>query len=189
MKMITRLSQKVSFQFLTKILLGNCVFLSLILISCRTVQPESYSKHENCLTSLITIDFNIAPNKVENIIGMHYEDYIHYYLPATLIQINGTDSAVFKPVFPVLYENFEIKNINGEDKNYLKAEYDYSLVFDAENYERDYLLLPNTSIQDTFDLSSQIRLRESESDTLLIRMFGKLEKKRIYTRWDTLIVN
>ncbi len=137
----------------------------------------------------VRLDFNILPKAV-SFEGMKVMEYINSELLTTVRHTNLTNYSLrlYHHNF-IIFENYEIKNINGERKDNLLHGYDYSIVFDPDDpYYASIMLEPKGFIMDTLNIIRDFRFDLAEPDTFLIRIKKYQDENFIYSNWDTLIV-
>jgi len=170
------------------LVLVSCV-CSFLLASCVLKKTSIPSNQYNSEES-IRLDFDIILKEVENMKGMKIMDYRNHELLATLKQTNQSSATikVETPAF-IVYENYEIINVRGANRDSLIGHYDYSIVFDPETYN-DFIvsLPPNHFSIDTVNLVNDFNFYLSGPDTLLIRIKKHHLEDYIYSNWDTLII-
>lgn len=173
--------------------------LSYILIALALIQLTACGvKKGNTLTTLndkmqdnqsVKLDFNILPKAV-SFEGMKVMEYIKSELLATVKHSNITNESIELYDYSfIIFENYEIKNVNGEHKeDSLLRHYDYSITFDPDTYDSPSIMLANEFIMDTVNLIRDFRFDLAAQDTFLIRVKKRYDEDFIYSNWDTLII-
>ena len=162
-------------------------FLTLLLSACF---PNKAAINPNQNSEKVKLEFEILTDEIliDALDKDRVINYIKSEILATLKQTNQSNELVTLDNF-IIYENFEITDLNKQSKEDLIAHYDYSIVFDPETYEDDNPeIKPNDATIDTLNLVSNFRFYKSDADTLLIRIKKTYFEKEIYSNWDTLIV-
>jgi len=168
------------------------ITLMLIQLTSCGIRKENTTTLNNRIedNQSVKLDFNILPKEV-SFRGMKVMEYIESELLATIKHANLTnDSLRLYYHNSITFENYEIKNVNGEHKeDSLLQHYDYSIIFDPDTYEPPSITLePNEFITDTLNLIRDFRFDLAKLDTFLIRVRKHHDEGFIYSNWDTLII-
>ncbi len=175
-------------------LLSTILFFLLEITSCQ-IKKEGLNTNTNKIEKVALV-FEILKDEISFDSIKKIADsktkmlaYWDFEILATLKRLNKTTEKIELTHF-IVFENFEITNLKKEPKEELIRHYDYSIVFDPENYESDMIrkIMPTEYEIDTLNLSNDFRFYLSKPDTLLIRVKEFQLGKEVYSNWDTLVV-
>lgn len=178
-------------------LCSSVLFVGCLFYSC-TKQIKINSTSQNL--DSIKLEFDIQQEEVRlSSIRTKFEsgkDALAYFsrheIFATLKSTNISDKTV-EVILPhfIVYENFEIKNIQGDDMIDLVDIYDYSVIVDPETYDSIYEKNELKSLEsfiDTVSVTQNIKLHLCEPNTYLIRIKTDWSQNIVYSNWDTIVV-
>lgn len=180
--------------------LSIIIFLLIAITSCQIKKEVIKSNQEgNKKVETVKIEFEILTDEINlgeikkiNDFRKKLKAYSDFEILARLKQTNKTTENIELDNF-IIYENFEITNIEKESKDDLIRFYDYTPILDPETYEPFEIngireIKPNEYTIDTINLVNDFRFYLSNSDTLLIRVKKQYFEKEIFSNWDTLIL-
>ncbi len=180
-------------------ILSIMIFFSVEIISCKIKKEvlnsneEDYEKIESVKLDFEILTDEISLEEINRIDDFRAKviSYSNFEILATLKQINKTEDSIEVDNF-IIYENFDIVNIDKINRADLISFYDYSIVLDPETFEiygiTDKKLKPNGHLIDSINLVKDFRFYLSKPDTFLIRIKKQYFGKEICSNWDTLVV-